>query len=178
MKTLFTAVCILALSLPAITAFSADRVVVIPINGKSTTGSPEKLWGQGRPGTTTLLHSNGTFQGGSCTATSGVKFALSKHLAPWDGAAAVCPKNTWVCSREDILDTPCPITISETFYGRECSGTPIDILDSTNTIGWVSDISNLQSKEQTLLGFFRWSRTFEYVPYTTCFSFRVWCCHD
>ncbi|MCP3931692.1 MAG: hypothetical protein GY705_21630 [Bacteroidetes bacterium] len=173
MKTLFTAVCILALNLSATAAFSADRVVVIPINGKSTTGSPEKLWGQGRPGTTTLLHDNGSYVGGSCTATSGVKFALSKHLASWEGAADACPKDSWVCSQDEIKNIECPITISNSRQSRECNGTLSALeITLTNPFGWVSDISF-----EIELGYVRSPQPPAVSFSDTCKGYRVWCCY-
>ncbi len=174
MKTLFTAVCILALNLITTPAFSADRVVVIPINGKSTTGSPEKLWGQGRPGSTTLLHDNGTLQRGSCTATSGVKFALSKHLATWEGAATVCPKDTWVCSSDEILDTPCPITITDSAQIVYCdTNSPPTIGTTSNPLGWVTNL-------HLSAGYYAYHRTATggYSAHLTCLGTRVWCCQN
>jgi hypothetical protein len=156
----------------ALSSVAADKVVVIPIISKSTTGSPEKLWGQGRPGTTTLLHSNGTFQGGSCTASSGVKFSLSKSLISWDGAAAVCPKDTWVCSREEILDTPCPISILDSLNFSECDGHNYTPETITNPYGWVSDMRD------EINGFLRSSQPVHYLWFQVCHAMRAWCCHN
>ncbi len=173
MKALFTVVCILALNIIGTAAFSADKVVVIPLNSKSATGSPERLWGQGRPGTTALLHDNGTFSGGACSATSGVKFALSKHLTSWDGAAAACPKDTWVCSKDEILEEQCSLSIDNDYAFINCDGVPSTLGTVADPPGWVADAGIA-----SLMGEFRSSSGGPYLIQGICYAYRVWCCHD
>lgn len=179
MKKFLTILCLLTLNIIVVTAFAAEKVVVIPLNSAQRTGSPEKLWGQGRPYTTTLLHKNDSLVPGFCTSLTGVEFALSKHMVSWDGADAACPKDTWVCTSEEILDKSCPLNaIPSTFLGISCDGELIPLVSEPNTdlFGWVADANTRGGNTEALMGHLRSAESSVFGSSDTCSTMRVWCC--
>jgi hypothetical protein len=55
-----------------------------------------RLWGQGRPGI--ARYGKGAAVETDLCANGNVRFGLSEIRAWWEGAAAVCPTGTWVCT--------------------------------------------------------------------------------
>lgn len=175
MKSIIGSILVLILLLPPMSANSADRVVVIPLGKSSAAGSPDRLWGEGRPNTTTLLHDIGPFVKGACTADSGVKFSLSKHLASWGNAASVCPKDTWVCSRSHIGDASCPITINPGIPWVPCDGTITFPVIINDPYGWLADLDT----NTTYSGILRSSGpNITFLAQQGCREYRVWCCRE
>jgi len=133
MKKIILYCLIVSLLLP-IAAIAANKVVVVPL---STTNSPDKVLGVGRPGTS--LRSHATLKG-YCTNSAGTNFALSYNYAPWYGAAEVCPKGAWVCESSDIPTTgSCNIIQETTWRYYDCSGTEQAYGLQTALTGFVAD---------------------------------------
>lgn len=74
------------------------------------TSTSDKVIGEGRPGTLINLS-------GECTV-GGLKLARSLPPVTWEGAAAGCPKDWWVCSAAERGTSSCGSTA---FLVRRCS---------------------------------------------------------
>ena len=153
-------------------AHAADKVVVIPLNS-SRQGSPDKLWGEGRSNSTTLVHDTGT-KNGYCTTGRGINYALSKHMTDWGNAQAVCPKDTWVCSEAELKHHYCPITLDMSYIGIGCDGEFLPENPGTQTVivGWLEGAHNQFSES----GVTKISSLPNEGSGLTCGSLRVWCC--
>ena len=148
-------------------AMAADKVVVIPLNSNSSTSG--KLWGQGRPGTGLLTH---TDPNGYCTTSQGIHYALSQNLVTWQGAAESCPAGTWVCSESEFPPTgSCDIQPLVTYKYITCSGSFSPLINYTALYGWLADAKDATS------GHMQNSDLFALGNYNNiCFSTRTWCC--
>ena len=157
----------------AVSAPAANKVVVIPLNTTPRYGSPDKLWGQGRPGVGLLLHTDAN---GYCTTADGVNYALSDSFATWDGAQHACPVDTWVCSVSDLpADGACPIQKINSYQYRDCKGgQSTTYTDLALAPGWLSDMHSLPE-----FGKLYWSSNFaSHTNVASCRSQRVWCCWE
>lgn len=158
-------------------AQAENKVVVIPLNSPQKAGSADKLWGEARPGITTLTHVN---PNGYCSTGSGLNFALSSHFATWGNAASVCPKDTWVCSHAEIGSEICAITLENSYSHETCDGLLVPDSPATQTSlgGWLADAHG----NGPLYARFRKSGDPENIPQELhadyCSAFRVWCCWE
>ena len=154
----------------AVSAGAADKVVVIPMGGSNTAA---KLWGKGRPETRLLAH---TDQNGYCTSGSGIKFALSFHMATWGNSTEVCPSGTWVCRNDELPDSAsCPLVPITSYRFVNCDGSyyPDPASELTLLDGWVADADPANDH------FGRKRYTHDLTKDSaavTCRSYRVWCC--
>lgn len=146
----------------AIPAMSADKVVVIPLN---SSGAPTKLWGEGREGTNTNIY----------TTANGINIARSVGLASWDGAAAVCPKNTWVCSAAEVSNLNRD-RLTSTVTALDCAGNTTSLPHT-----WVRDESNSMNGIASYLydgasiglpGIYIYTASSR----PKCYYLPVWCC--
>lgn len=157
--------------LVAILATAADKVVVIPLNtGAAAATADTKLWGEGRGGVTTLPY--GTY--------NGINIARSVDLASWDGSAAACPQNTWVCSAADLQNwVPSQSTPYVTVI--TCGGAT----SGTSNKSWLSDKFNSALEGRAAYTFYE--NIFPIPPgYRSvtnsneqkCMYLPVWCCSN
>lgn len=130
-------------------------------------GTP-RLWGRGRPGTGLMSHT------GACPNLLAKKrFALSKHMVTWEGAAEACPINTWVCTSADLPTVgTCSVPSASYDNYRLCDGTlnteVTDIL-----FGWLADAHvNLSDVGLTVAS----NNLPVRLPGESCQRLRVWCC--
>ena len=155
---LLTAI-VLTVVLVAMNSMAANKVVVIPLN--SSVKDETKLWGEGRVGTG--MSSEDT--------VNGIKIARSYATASWDGAAAACPKNTWVCTFEEIENMATDYLTSFS-KGLRCDGT-----EYTSCYSWVQDEYKLDRTKgiaPCVVDFFG----YVFMPFyqQKCEHLRVWCC--
>lgn len=159
----------------------ANNAVIIPLKSTQQPGSPDKVWGQGRPGITTLSHED---PNGYCTTTQGVNFALSTHFATWGNAATVCPKDAWVCTADEIGSTICNITINPfaSFNLKRCDGimVPSDASEILTSVwGWLADAHvSLPLNPNPLFSMCKDSDQDLPFPVDYCNAMRVWCCWE
>ena len=133
MRKVLSIVTLASVLLFTVSAMAHDKVVVIPLNTRSVaaTVTDTKLWGESRVGTTV------TFMG----SVNGIDMGRSSDLVSWDGAAAACPQDTWVCSYTDIQGL-----IPTTGFGSvsiiSCAG-----VSGTSDEAWLNDtMNNTQGK--------------------------------
>jgi hypothetical protein len=127
-----------------------------------------RLWGQGRPGT--QRYGSSGFESGLCTGM-GVSFGLSQIISHWDGAAAACPRGTWVCTAAErgtnVCDTNRPDPGSDWFT---CAGVGVDT-PATSNLGWVADQGGeVQGKQVNEQGTGALTGVCNVLP--------VWCCSE
>ena len=159
MKNLMQFILVLAGIMLLSNAVAADKVIVIPLNSSKP---PLKLWGEGREGTSAILD----------TTANGINISRSNSTASWDGAAAACPANTWVCSADEVQYLDTSALTSSMLY--------IDCANNTGTAPytWVRD---------DLSGVFGRTVHVEYnsiagknivhlASQRKCAYFSVWCC--
>ncbi len=156
MKNLYQFLILSTVVLLTISAMAADKVVVIPLN---TSGNPAtKLWGEGRVGVDATLY----------TTANGINIAKSNGTASWDGAAAACPKSSWVCTvaEASLLDKR-----SGLHDAISCDGSS----GSLTTYTWVQDESS-SLEGMTVYNFI--SGVVEVDSRTKCLYLPVWCCSN
>jgi hypothetical protein len=101
--------------------FAADKVVVIPLH--SSAGSSANLWGEGRVGVSAT----------TVGSANGIKIARSNSAASWDGVAAACPRDTWVCTEAEVKKLSTNTTLLP-LEGNSCDGSSYMTASS-----WVED---------------------------------------
>ena len=154
MKKSISILIFVTVALFAMSAMAADKVVVIPLN---TSGGPAtKLWGEGRVGTGTTLH----------TTANGINIAKSNGIASWASAAAVCPKNTWVCTAAEasLIDVD-----SGQHDVMGCSG-----ISGSDIRVWVQDEDSSLNGKTVRINII----TLYVQPILKCNYLPVWCCSN
>ena len=134
-------------------------------------GPAVRLWGEGRPG------AGVTSVSGECTSTMTgpvIKVSRSTRTATWDGAAAACPANWWVCTAQERGTRVCGNTSRNITYCNVPSLTD-DLGANTATWGWVS---NSATTTNSLL----WGKIVQSIvggvasDQYMCSLLPVWCC--
>lgn len=77
----------------------------------------QRVWGEGRPGSA-VANVNGECGGG----VAGIKVSRSIHTADWDGSAAVCPANWWVCTVTERGTAACGSTVDVNYLACNYDG--------------------------------------------------------
>jgi hypothetical protein len=126
-----------------------------------------KLWGQGRPGTGTLLE----VQNGS------LFYGLSRHVASWGSASSVCPLDSWVCRASDINGLP-KTGFTEGQNVTSCSGT----ITKFYNYAWLADsdgASGTSSSVGSRVDYVSGSNLIvTSVGESPCISMKVMCCRN
>jgi hypothetical protein len=177
MKKFYFIITGLALLLFCPFVYGANKVVVIPLNSTQKPGSPDKVWGEGRPGTATVTHDD---PNGYCTTSEGINFALSTHFATWGAAASVCPMDTWVCTADEISSTICNIIPQKTYNTENCDGilNPSDASQTLTSLkGWLAD-AYVAVPLLPLFMRFKFSDQLSDLQADYCTAMRVWCCWE
>lgn len=150
---------VLVLFLLPICSLAADKVVVIPLNSAQQGG---KLWGEGRVGASATL----------TDTVNGINISRSTGLASWDGVAAACPANTWVCTAAELqgLDTSTETT----------NVTIIDCVNATSSapFTWTQDdlTEGFGRTVHVAYDFIAGSNIVDENSQRKCAYLPVWCC--
>jgi hypothetical protein len=94
-----------------------------------------RVWGQGRP--QTARYGTGGVETGLCVNAL-VLSGLSLHTANWEGAAAACPRGTWVCTMAEVGICNTARPDSPTCDQRDCLNNCINRAANDHD-GWVAD---------------------------------------
>ena len=169
MKTVFLLTFSIVLMVCCNSSWSAEKVVVIPLNGNHNTLG--KVWGEGRVGSSLMTMATSS---GYCSTTEGINFSISSHLSTWNAAPSVCPAKTWVCRASDIGTTLCPTGFFQNIdYEIGCNGQVVTAIDSAFVPIWLSDAGATSSE-----GLVRDSDYSTAPNYSdaSCTSYFVYCC--
>ncbi len=146
----------------------------------SVTSSTTRLWSEGRPGADLVAgtHCGNTAEcyrdlngSGACNVGD-IKISRSSRSASWDGAAAACPRGSWVCTAAEYAATACGTGTRAGVYCEIPASTNNEIYAITTNIGWLADVGTTNDREFGRMARVTGAVEQEYI----CGLFPVWCC--